>query len=742
MGATSKELRQKARRGWTAIAVGLMVLSASGRSEDAVLAPPFVVSQESRAPVNLDEARAMRQAGRLEPYELGLRQLSESADPLTARRASALLALHLFEEKRYDEAVPALQEAAVRSPLIAPFLQLRLIEAELGRGNVSAAIASARNVIAAAGESTAATVARLRLPALLAAAGESEATDAAFDAAMKIAIDETTEGKLSDLAALLARHGRPDLAARLWMRLVRDYSGGRFTERTYQHLVSMPESPLDGLSLEEATRVAQSLARANRYDQTLDLLQRIRKRFPASDQSELYRSVRLRSLFNSRNYGPLLAETEKVQLSDPSLLLLRARAAWRDDRPQQFLADLASLEKRFPDSRQAAEAKVLRAKYYVTDVTDYPRSVADLRQAIAAGATGNDGENIWALGWTYVLWGKDAEALEVFADYLRKYEDGDYRTNALFWSGKVHERNERIEQRNAALRQLISEYPYNYYAYRAREILGEPTVPSSSIPNGAVFPDVEAQIGSLPTGRVETVRELLAVDLGRDAGREMKAVAANHPDNLGAAFMLADVYVQAGEPFRAGGILQRQFRQFVRHGGENVPPRFWEILYPLNYWDAIQREAQRRDLDPYLLASIIRQESGFEPTVVSNAGAVGLMQIMPNEAARIASLAGLEAVTRERLFDPHENLAIGAAEYSQKLARMEGNPILAIAAYNAGEEAVGRWIARTPIGDPDLFVESISYAETRLYVKTVIRNRFEYRRIYERSNTEDAPQSQ
>jgi soluble lytic murein transglycosylase len=109
------------------------------------------------------------------------------------------------------------------------------------------------------------------------------------------------------------------------------------------------------------------------------------------------------------------------------------------------------------------------------------------------------------------------------------------------------------------------------------------------------------------------------------------------------------------------------------------------------------------------------------------------MQIMPEEAARIASIAGIEGITRERLFDPEENIAVGAAEYSQKLGTMGGNPILAIAAYNAGEQAVGRWIAQTPLDDLDLFVEAIPYAETRLYVKTVTRNRFEYRRIYESS---------
>ena len=107
------------------------------------------------------------------------------------------------------------------------------------------------------------------------------------------------------------------------------------------------------------------------------------------------------------------------------------------------------------------------------------------------------------------------------------------------------------------------------------------------------------------------------------------------------------------------------------------------------------------------------------------------MQIMPQEAATIATSAALPPPTREELFDPRVNIAVGVAEYSQKLSVLNSNPILAIAAYNAGTDTVGKWIAQTPVDDMDLFVEAIPYAETRLYVKSVSRNRFEYRRIYE-----------
>lgn len=646
----------------------------------------------------------------------------QPADPTT----QAKNALALFDAKRYDEAVPALTAAALSYPEVAPFLRLRLAEAEVARGNFKEAAAIYSEIVALS-DTSAATVARLRLPAVFAQLGDAAATDAAWQQASQIAIDELTEADIVAMATALAKAGRADLATKTRMRLLSDYTNGRYTEQTYDFL----QRELDALPVAAKIELAGKLSRANRYDEALDLFTRIPGGAPEA------RGTRLRALFNSRKYGQLLDETKDVDLGDPSLILLRARAAWRDDKPQELLAGLDAVEKQYPASKEAAEAKITRAKYYSTDVIDYAKSVENLSQAIDAGVVGADGENIWNLGWTYTLWGKYDEALQVFDRYIRAYPDGDWKTNSLFWSAKIHDKLGRTQQRDASARQIVDEFPFSYYAYRTKELWG---TTGSQTPNGNTFPDIEAELAKVTEPRFDLVDALQDVGLNRAAAREMKVLAAKYPSNPGVQMLLADVYVRGGEPFKANTVLQRQFRPFVRHGGAKIPQRFWEILFPLAYWDSLQAEAQRRGVDPYLLASITRQESGFEPSTVSNAGAVGLMQIMPEEASRIAAAGELGAITREDLFDPAKNIAVGAAEYSQKLQAMNGNHVLAIASYNAGEQAVGTWLEKTPIDDLDLFVEAIPYAETRLYVKTVTRNRSEYRRIYESSNSTAAPQ--
>jgi soluble lytic murein transglycosylase len=717
--------------------VVLLACSEAPASIQPATAPQAILSSPASRPVaSIEEARALAREGNADAYERALTTLASADDAQTRKRALALRALLLHEQKRYEEAVPRLAEAAAAYPEVAPFLRLRIVDAEIARGDWSAAAAVAAEVAAVTGESSAATVARLRLPAIYARLEKGSdppaarsRTDTAWQQAMKIPVDELTENDFVEMAKGLASAGRSDLARRTRMHLLSEYTQGRYTEENYAAV----KGTIDQLPTAEKIALAGKLSRANRYDQALDLFNRI----PGSATEAL--PTRLRALFNSRNYGQLLEETKGVKLGSPSLQLLRARAAWRNGKPQEFLAGLAQVEREFPSSREAAEAKVLRAKYYITDETDYEKSVLNLSRAIEAGAHGNDGENIWNLGWTYTLWGRDDKALETFDRYIRAYPDGDWKTNSLFWSAKIFDRLGRTAERDQKARQVIAEFPFSYYSYRSKELW--PSAAEGGVAGSSQrFPDVEAEVARLDEPRLSTVSELLEIELNRAAAREMKVIADKYADNRGVQFMLADVYVRGGEPFRANGVLQRRFRPFVRHGGEGIPQRFWEILYPLAYWDTIRTEAERRGLDPFLIASIIRQESGFEPTVVSNAGAVGLMQIMPNEASRIARVGGLGEVTRQDLFDPVRNIAVGAAEYSQKLAAMKGRHLLAIASYNAGERAVGTWIEKTPVDDIDLFVESIPYAETRLYVKTVTRNRSEYRRIYETRSSSNPQQ--
>ncbi|MGH9456080.1 MAG: transglycosylase SLT domain-containing protein, partial [Thermoanaerobaculia bacterium] len=463
--------------------------------------------------------------------------------------------------------------------------------------------------------------------------------------------------------------------------------------------------------------------------QALDLLERIAERFPKQTDSADYRYTRARSLFNSRNYREMTEEPSRP--GEPYYLaieFLRGHAYWRSDRPEQFLASMNRIIREHPRSDEATSAKMMLAKYYQTDERDLARSARLLEEGIAQGGAGSEGRNLWTLAWTYIQAERYDDALKTFDRYLARYPDADYTSNALFWSGKIHARLGDTERRNAFFRRLIEFYPYDYYSFRAREILGDETLPPNEIESGHTFPAEARTPADDP--RLAVAVELRAVGLDREAAEELKRIAGGRTRDPVLAWRLADFYAEGGEPLRAIATLNRNFGDLIRHGGTGIPRRFWEVLYPRMYWDEIKKAAAAADIDPWIAVAVIRQESAWEPTTVSSAGAVGLMQIMPEEAASIAAKAGLGEVDRNDLFDPRVNIRVGTAELRQKLDAMNGNRVLAIASYNAGESAVRRWVARTPPDELDVFVDSIPYAETRLYVITVTRNLHQYRRVY------------
>ena len=151
------------------------------------------------------------------------------------------------------------------------------------------------------------------------------------------------------------------------------------------------------------------------------------------------------------------------------------------------------------------------------------------------------------------------------------------------------------------------------------------------------------------------------------------------------------------------------------------------------------RHAGANGLDPYLVLSLMRQESMFKPGAVSSANALGLMQLLHETARNEASLMGLPAPEARQLFDPELNIRLGVHHLKGLLEHHAHSEAKALAAYNAGKEAVERWTRNSASTEDVEFVERISYRETRRYVKAVLRNYHAYRKLYGAVPPKEAP---
>jgi soluble lytic murein transglycosylase len=171
----------------------------------------------------------------------------------------------------------------------------------------------------------------------------------------------------------------------------------------------------------------------------------------------------------------------------------------------------------------------------------------------------------------------------------------------------------------------------------------------------------------------------------------------------------------------------------------DIPMDAWRAAFPLPYELNLRSEAARNQLDPMLIAGLIRQESAFESKALSHAGAIGLMQVEPTTALKLARQLKVR-YARTRLTDPGYNLQLGS-RYLANLIQSFGTPEAALAAYNAGEDHVVQWTTGQNYLETPEFVESIPFTETREYVQIVIRNSDVYRQVYGPSPSVDRQQA-
>jgi soluble lytic murein transglycosylase len=152
-----------------------------------------------------------------------------------------------------------------------------------------------------------------------------------------------------------------------------------------------------------------------------------------------------------------------------------------------------------------------------------------------------------------------------------------------------------------------------------------------------------------------------------------------------------------------------------------------EVRFPTPFREQVQNHAAKRKLDPAFVYAVMRQESAFGEQARSPVGALGLMQLMPATAKRTAHAIKERAPSRAELLTADKNIRIGTAYLSELLEKYRGNRFFTLAAYNAGPQKVARWQPSVEPMPADIWVENITYAETREYVERILA----YTAVYE-----------
>jgi len=415
-------------------------------------------------------------------------------------------------------------------------------------------------------------------------------------------------------------------------------------------------------------------------------------------------------------------------------LYLLAEISRNENDQQAHAAILDQLIKRFPTSRWLEEALYSGGNMYLIK-RDYEQAIHHYSLLVQIFPRSTYAPSAhWRCAWLNYRLRRYGEAARLMDEQIVRYAAGIEAPTALYWRARILEDEEHNPGQAANYyRALVSNYVNYYYAELARKrlaILGKaPSVPNSPVLASVPQREIPSLTDDLPEDEPHLIKARLLANAALNEYIAAEIQAAPDSSEWG-ALAEARIYASYGETTRALQSLKRSKISFFALPMDQVPDLYWQLLFPRPYWSELVTNAEKNGLDPFLVASLIRQESEFNAGAVSRAHAYGLMQLLPSVGKSLARKQHMHGFNTAQLLNPSVNLQLGTLNLSQVLSRYGGQPEYALAAYNAGDVPVRQWMAAGDYKDIPEFVESIPYTETREYVQSILRNRMFYQSLY------------
>jgi soluble lytic murein transglycosylase len=332
-------------------------------------------------------------------------------------------------------------------------------------------------------------------------------------------------------------------------------------------------------------------------------------------------------------------------------------------------------------------------------------------------------ESLWQIIWNAYK-NHDYKTAEMLAiQHLKTFKKVKSTPKVAFWLAKTALKQNKINDAHNYFSKLVTKYPDDYYGLRAENILSKKNdfwttnfnKKISETKEQIEFPLSVSQIDIKDLKVINTLFEMGDYDILKDADYSNPIIESwfDYKNN-------------------------KKSRSIVLARDEiekmDVKPPFisatYKLAYPLYWTSEINIAGNKLGIDPYLIASIIREESYYNEHAKSKTGATGLMQLMPLTASYMISKLNDEVNDLADLEDPRTNMYLGC-NYLKYLQERFNNDLLVVAAYNGGEGSVNKWLKTYNTEDWDEFIEEIPFDETRNYVKKVFRTYHMYKKIYE-----------
>lgn len=507
-------------------------------------------------------------------------------------------------------------------------------------------------------------------------------------------------------------------------------------------------SPANG---DEAMARADKLYEAKRFSDALQAYGDAFARFPATANSE----TQLRRVIAAANTRKIAEAVGALNAIPSSAGGTRAEALYnvaqtyaRIKQWEQARATVDELRRAFPNSQFTPRAFVnvgqiaeeakddANASYFLRTAVNSYQGSAEVAQAQ------------FNLAWMAHEANNFSESSKLLTEHLAYYADKntDNRGRAGYWAARDSERAGKVAEARALYQAMLARYDANWYGYLAKQRLdamlrsGIGTVPAKTFPPDSVVGRAIANLqtvtvaeetaGAQEDKAISKAGELNNVGLDEWALAELAVASASAGYSPKVNLAIARVYRWQEDNVRALNVLKKSFPDYSQMKPEELTREQWDVFYPLSYWDIIVQESRARNLDPFQVAGVIRQETVFMPRARSSARAYGLMQVLVPTAVLTAKRHGLErTITEESLYEPRLSIQLGTAYLRDQIDKF-GRIEYVAAAYNAGPMRAVQWRTSLP-SEMDEWAEAVPFKETRGYVQGVVRNRLQYLRLYD-----------
>ena len=350
------------------------------------------------------------------------------------------------------------------------------------------------------------------------------------------------------------------------------------------------------------------------------------------------------------------------------------------------------------------------------------------------------------LAWEAHEQGNVAESSKLLTEHLAYYADRntDNRGRSGYWAARDSERAGKLAEARALYQAMLGRYDANWYGYLAKQrldamgnkvapkIFGSDTVVGKAVANLQTVTVAEETAGPEEEKLIVKADELNNIGLNEWALDELAIASAAAGNSPKVNLAIAKIYRSNDDNVRALTALRKSFPDYSQMKPEEMTPEEWDVFYPLAYWEIIVQESKAKNLDPYQVAGLIRQETVFMPQARSSANAYGLMQVILPTAVATARKYGINrAISAEALYEPRLSIQLGTAYMKDQLDKFGRIEYLA-AAYNAGPHRMIQWRTSLP-SEIDEWAEAVPFKETRGYVQGVVRNRLQYQRLYDQN---------